>query len=164
MYRAFPNCSSLALAEGVSDAMKQNVTPSAILSFNAEPLLYALINANVVLNHRNYTRPLDFVARTIDHRKPGRISYHFCHGVLPVPNSAAWRRKASAPEKLVFLESEYLRLANSAFTSQATLFAELAMSHSIAFVGLSFSDPNLRRWLTWVHANRCAELRSRTGR
>ncbi len=30
--------------------------------------------------------------------------------------------------------------------------------HSIVFVGLSFSDPNLRRWLSWVHANHMTEL------
>jgi hypothetical protein len=69
--------------------------------------------------------------------------------------------KMAAPEKLVFSEGEYLQLANSAFSWQSALFLGTAVLRSIVFVSLSFSDPNLRRWLAWVHANRTAELEIR---
>jgi hypothetical protein len=61
----------------------------------------------------------------------------------------------------VFSEGEYLQLANSAFTWQSSLFLGTAVFRSMVFVGLSFTDPNLRRWLAWIQKNKVTELRSK---
>jgi len=34
-------------------------------------------------------------------------------------------------------------------------------SRSVVFIGLSLSDPNMRRWLSWIYANRIQELKER---
>jgi hypothetical protein len=61
-------------------------------------------------------------------------------------------------DKLVFQEAAYLQLANASFSWQAASFLRAAAGNSLVFVGLSLADPNMRRWLSWVHANRLAEL------
>jgi hypothetical protein len=58
----------------------------------------------------------------------------------------------------VFSEADYLQ-ANSGFSWQSSIFFESCMSRSVIFIGLSFSDPNLRRWLGIMHQNRLRELR-----
>jgi hypothetical protein len=66
-----------------------------------------------------------------------------------------------SPEKLVFSEAEYLSLANASFSWQAATFASLAIQHSLVFVGISFTDSNVRKWLSWMYENRRAEIQKR---
>jgi len=154
----FPTLSALPMAATVAEVLGTRMAPAAILSFNAEPLFAALINAHYVLSRGKVTLPdkLTYVTHVTTDRRPERVPYIFCHGLLPVPGDN--RHTLSSVDKLVFSESAYLQLANSAFSWQSATFLQYATSHSILFVGLSLSDPNIRRWLAWVHGVRVAEL------
>jgi SIR2-like domain len=158
----YPNSTPLQLAEVLGRSIKSKRGPSTILSFNAEPLLLILAQAyiwtNTQLPKRRYFDPS---LRGMSHRNINRIPYHFCHGLLPLPGRRAkWR--AASLDKLVFSETDYLNVASSSFSWQSAVFLNAAMTHSLVFVGMSFTDQNLRRWLGFVHANRMEELR-RTG-
>jgi SIR2-like protein len=152
--------SALPLSEVVVGTLDTPLQPQSILSFNAEPVFFALLNAELArLRWENADRPppdiFDRVTHSITTRRPGRIPYYFCHGLLPVPRPGVdWART----DKLVFSESTYLQLANTSFAWQSAVFLEAAMSGTLVFVGVSLSDPNMRRWLTWVHANRVEEI------
>jgi hypothetical protein len=155
----FPSVSATDLAGVVIDAEAGGFGPAAILSFNAEPLLYALINARASVSEPQSPRALlDRITRSLSNRTSGRIPYVFCHGLLPIEGhpSADWH----SIDKLVFSETDYLQVANSGFTWQSSTFFEACTSRSVVFIGLSFSDPNLRRWLGIMHQNRLRELQS----
>ena len=79
--------------------------------------------------------------------------------MLPI-NDAKPRKGRNANEKLVFLEESYLQLANSPMSWQAINFIENCMQSKMVFVGVSLSDPNMRRWLGWIHNNKVQELKS----
>src|SRR5690348_8865339 len=150
----YPNATPLQLAEVIAHSIQRKAGPSAVLSFNAEPLLFVLTDAYIRTNTQLPKRKFfDTSLRGISYRKTGRIPYHFCHGLLPLPGTKPKISTASI-DKLVFSEAEYLSLASSAFSWQSAVFLQAAMSHILVFVGLSFTDPNLRRWLGFVHANR----------
>jgi hypothetical protein len=155
----FPCVSAIDLASVVVDSVADGFGPAAILSFNAEPLMYALINARASVSEPHSPKaPLDRITRSLSNRSSGRIPYVFCHGLLPIEGhpSADWH----AIDKLVFSETDYLQVANSGFTWQSSTFFEACMSRSVVFIGLSFSDSNLRRWLGIMHQNRLRELQS----
>jgi hypothetical protein len=158
----FSSVSALQIAEVVSEVIETALTPSAILSFNAEPLLATLINAftaeRLAPSHRQV---IDLVTHGISNRRANRIPYYFCHGLLPVPaaSSKTNRQKVQSIDKLVFSETSYLQLANSAFSWQSSVFLDVCNSKSIVFIGVSLSDSNMRRWLSWIYANRERELK-----
>jgi hypothetical protein len=159
----YPAISALKIARAIIKAKRANLAPAAVLSFNGEQLLYSLVHAVAATScpptaDLKKQRVFDRLTRGISHRKAPRIPYIFCHGLIPTREGFSLFPQLAAPEKLVFSEGEYLQLANSAFSWQSSLFLGTAVLRSIVFVGLSFSDPNLRRWLAWVHANRAAEL------
>jgi len=159
----FGQVTALPLARVVFDLIGTEKQPYAILTFNAEPLLYALVNAMAatavvpgIATAATAKAVLDRVTRSVSSRNGNRIPYVFCHGLLPVEVKTT--RKRAAVDKLVFAESDYLQIANSGFSWQSSVFFETCMSRTVIFVGLSFSDPNLRRWLGIMHHNRLSEL------
>src|ERR1035438_1454146 len=161
--KAYPDLSALKIAASIVDVARSPSAPSAILTFNAEPLLYALIHALQAMNapagaDLKGSRLLDRVTRAISYREQGRLPFIFCHGLMPLDGGFEVFPKIASPEKLVFSEGAYLQLANSSFSWQASLFLGTVVLRSTVFIGLSFSDPNLRRWLAWVHANQTSEL------
>lgn len=124
----------------------------SILSFNAELLLPSLINAHASIDQDYHLKMLDYVTEPISSRYLDRIQYVFCHGVVQVPySSSAAKKRFNAYDKLVFSENEYLRLANSSFAWQSNSFFNILTTNTVFFIGLSFTDPNLRRWLSWIH-------------
>lgn len=161
----FGSVSALSLARSIANIIGTDSEPAAILSFNAEPLLYALINALTSTSAALLSgRPsgakakavLDRVTRSVSNRNARRLPFVFCHGLLPV--EAKRLGKSAAVDKLVFSETDYLQIANSGFSWQSSVFFDSCISRSVVFVGLSFSDPNLRRWLGIMHQNRLSEL------
>ncbi len=163
---SYPDLSALQLARVVSKTAGTDREPAAVISFNAEPLFYALVNGVRGLssseNKPSKTlRMFNRVTRGISYQEAARIPYIFCHGLLNIEGGFKRFAASASAEKLVFSEAAYLQLANNAFSWQAALFIGAAVLRSIVFVGLSFSDPNVRRWLAWIHANRVHELRLR---
>jgi hypothetical protein len=154
----FHDISALPIAEIISEVIETKESPAAIMSFNAEPLLVTLINA--FASARSKKQVIDFVTHGISNRKTNRVPYYFCHGLLPVP-VAGRKGRAHSADKLVFSETSYLQLANSAFSWQSSVFIDVCSSKAVVFVGLSLSDPNMRRWLSWIQANKIQELKER---
>jgi hypothetical protein len=153
---AFPDISALAVASTIVDAVASDHAPEAILTFNAEPLLPSLIHA--ISSERGARRYLlDKQVGALSQRRGGRIPYYFCHGLLPVPGVPR-RRGRSSVDKLVFSETQYLQLGNAAYSWQSAAFYNVCANASAVFVGLSFADPNMRRWLSWMHSGRLAEI------
>jgi hypothetical protein len=172
--RHFQDLSALQLADVIYAALRKDrsesdepIAPAAILTLNAEPLLYALINAHAATD-RSWGEPLrerrllDRVNLGISYRAVGRTPYIFCHGLLPIPDGSERFERSLSAEKLVFSESEYLSLANNSFSWPSSMFLSTAVLRTMVFVGLSFTDQNLRRWLAWVQDNKVAELEQRT--
>lgn len=163
--------SAVTLAEQIAIIRGTEMAPKAILTFNAEPLLYALINAQCAVRstksvpspRANVAEPqiMDPITRSISARRTDRIPYYFCHGLLSVRGGGVGLLEDGSPEKLVFSESEYLSLANASFSWQASTFISLALSHSMVFIGTSFTDSNIRKWLSWMYENRRHEIHQR---
>ena len=155
--------SAPAIAEAISKVIGTGKAPKAIISFNAEPLLFALINCyyglkkQKVLND-NTVQILDMLTHDLIARKPGRIPYYYVHGALKVPGGEKHFNGSVSPGKLVFTENQYLNLANSVYSWQSATFFSQLLHHRFVFVGLSFTDPNLRRWLSWDYESRGNEL------
>ena len=133
-------------------------------------MLFALINSFVYeifiakrLDRSKHPKSvLDFINRSISYHNKRRIRYIFNHGVLAVPGGEK-DSYASATDKLVFREGEYLNLANNAFSWQSSEFMSIASVRPIVFVGVSLSDANMRRWLTWIQTNRANEIQMTNG-
>lgn len=132
--------------------------PKGILSFNAEPMLYALLNCYGHRLQSNNRRPFDIVLRSTSSRASDRIPYIFVHGLLPIPRVEKRRNRFVSGDKLVFSETEYLNLSNSNYSWQSTQFVSAASNNRIVFIGVSMSDPNMRKWLSWIHSMRLKEI------
>lgn len=151
---------AMSLAESILRLKARNRAPATILSFNAEMLLGSLLNAIAHETYNENKKFFDYMIEPTSFHDKERIAYYFCHGVMPVPGT--WNRARSmfnADEKLVFLENEYLQLANSSYSWQSTAFINTLSNHVVYFVGLSFVDPNIRRWLAWIQEERLRAIR-----
>jgi len=177
-FAASANPSSFALADVLLESVEKNKAPNAVLSFNAEPLLFALLNANAVARFRkrrsspsgeeSETGPgvVDRIEGSTSWAKKGRLPYYFCHGFLPLSDSVTRAVSGTPPaalfdSKMVFSEVDYLDLVNTVWSWQSSVFTRAAMSDRIVFIGLSLTDPNMRRWLAWIHSQRLHEIQSR---
>lgn len=165
--RHFSTCTSLQIAGVIAESIDTGSRPQSILSFNAERMLFALTSMTIVNQRLTadrdpvkagvYKQRIDLVTHSTSTRSTNRIQYYMCHGALPLPNNLRPKSRESI-DKLVFSESNYLQLANANFSWQSTVFTDCAISRPIIFVGMSMSDPNVRRWLGWAHTNRSREL------
>jgi len=162
----YKNMNALSIAEVINEVRDSCKRPSSIISFNAEPSFPALINALYREGLQNVTPPsnkqasgkkiLDLVTHSITSRNPTRIPVFFCHGLLPVPTSKV--RHAQSVDKLVFSESEYLQLSNNSFSWQSSVFIDVCVSNPVVFLGVSLTDSDMRKWLSWIHYNRVVEI------
>lgn len=156
---------ALLLAESILRLKNKGHAPSSILSFNAEMLLGSLMNAVAHENYGEKKKFFDYVIEPTSYHEKGRIPYYFCHGVLPVPGTwSKARNMFNADDRLVFLENEYLQLANSSYSWQSSAFINTLTTHKVFFVGLSFVDPNIRRWLAWIQEERQRAIRKKGGK
>jgi SIR2-like domain len=166
-----PKTTALQIANVLVPLLGTKRQPAAILSFNAETMLFALLNAltwardtklgTISPTHGQNRELLTPVTRGISPRSAARVAYIFCHGVVPVPSQ---RRIASfiSTDKLVFSEASYLHLASNTFSWQSSSFLDVCTSKTVIFIGVSLADPNMRRWLSWIHENRMREIRATT--
>lgn len=150
---------AMSLAESILRLRDRNRAPSSILTFNAEMLLGSFMNAIAHECYNEKKKFFDYMIGPTSYHGKERIPYYFCHGVMPVPGS--WnsaRAMFNANDRLVFLENEYLQLANSSYSWQSSAFINTLSNNIVFFVGLSFVDPNIRRWLAWIQEERVKSL------
>ena len=141
--------SSIDLAQLVIEAYKKDAGLNSIITFNAETLFPTLINAYAQISLKKNDKILDYITEPTTSHYRGRIPFYFCHGLVPLPGSK--QKWMNASDKQVFLENEYLQLANNAFSWQAISFYNILSTNTVFFIGLSFRDANVRRWLSWLH-------------
>lgn len=149
------------LAPVILNAIEKDVSPKSILSFNAEPLLLTILNSMLIERYtdKSHTSPKKVfckIINSISYQGNKQIPYVFCHGLLPVTGKA--HNFSTSIDKLVFSEDEYLQIANNAFSWQATTFLSTCATQHVVFIGTSLTDPNMRRWLSWVYSNRINEM------
>jgi hypothetical protein len=157
----FPRSSLMQLARFLLRAKNASRNPTSVLTFNADVLLHTALTLLQIresvlvsgdLNPDFYYRAL---YRSTD-RAGGKIPIYHIHGsITPEPLNR------EAREKLVFPESSYSQLAASIYAWPQTIFLSTAQSVRMVFVGLSMSDPNIRRWLSWCNGYRRDEISQR---
>jgi hypothetical protein len=159
--RKFKGTSAPSIAKALANVATTRLRPAGIVSFNAEPLLYGLINAYAAVRSVPLPDPeatlLDRMAHDLASRHVDRIPYYYAHGLLKVPGGRERFNDSLSPGKIVFTESQYLNLSRSVYSWQAATFLSVCMHHRCVFAGLSFTDPNLRRWLAWEYEGRRSE-------
>lgn len=153
----FKKTSAYILGKFIHETIAKKIPPEVIISFNAESLLFSLINSferekylGKVKKTGEMISYLDRLTHSISSHKKKKTKYVFCHGLLLAPLSKKRSPLLTASDKLVFSESSYLNLANTNFSWQSTEFISYCLNQTIVFIGVSLTDPNMRRWLSWI--------------
>jgi hypothetical protein len=154
----YQSTSLMQLARTLLKAADSDRTPAGVLTFNADVLLHVALTLLQIRKSFEETGSLTptFSYRAMyrsSDRPNGKIPIYHIHGSI-TPEQA--RRESR--EKLVFPESSYSQLAGMVYAWPQTVFLSSAQSTRLVFVGLSMSDPNIRRWLSWSEGYRRAEL------
>lgn len=140
--------------------------PSAIITFNADSLLHSLIILYSIKYHYDCTG--EFSNPKESFRKVTRtfqtwgdcIPIYHLHGSL----SPTGTKKTfdDSRDSLIFLESSYNNVASNMYSWAQTNFLYSAQNFKLVFLGLSMSDPNIRRWLSWTNEAYIEELSAET--
>lgn len=158
----FKNVTAYTLAKLIAAIGFGEYKPNAILSFNAEPLLFALINSftreKAIRAGKTMPELVELVTNSIVSYTKNKIPYCFCHGALLSWLAVKHDKRYDVDSKLVFLENQYLHMSNNSFSWQSTTFLNHCINSAMVFIGVSLSDPNMRKWLSWVQHERSADI------
>jgi hypothetical protein len=154
------NPSLFTVAECIAKCAGTEHQPEAIVSFNAETLLYSLINAYFA-HEKAHEKPLIRMVHDLSQRKSGHIPYYFIHGLASIPGKSRRLTKLISSDRMVFSESAYLNLSNQNYSWQSSNFLSVVQNYRCVFIGVSFTDPNLRRWLAWQNQGKAKARKSK---
>lgn len=155
----FPDSSLIQLASALIATATSGHRPKAILTFNADTFLETYIDLRLRRDHYLGPGPhahpeYFFVQVTRPSNSNGqKIPIIHCHGCV-APEWSTGKKSRDSRNRLVFLEQEYLAIANTGGNWAETVFNFLAQSSKMAFVGLSMSDSNIRRWMNISNVER----------
>lgn len=142
--------------------------PTAIITFNADSLLHSLIVIfNIKLQSEKtgkYHQPKEAyrkVTRTFQSWSDCIPIFHLHGSISPTTDST--QNTKDSRDSLIFLESSYNEVASSMHSWAQSTFLYSATNNKLVFIGLSMSDPNIRRWLSWTNQAYISELNSVTG-
>lgn len=155
--KCFYSTTSNFIAKVIIDSIENDIAPKSVLTFNGEAILLSLLNYYFYIKTNSQKLKFDRVVNSISMRDKNRIPYIHCHGVIPI-NDVPIKTGKKASDKLVFSEESYLQLANNAFSWQSNSFIDNCINSKMVFIGVSLTDSNMRRWLSWIHANKIKEL------
>ena len=153
----FENTTAYSLAEVLAQGFLVGIKPSSILTFNGEACFLALLNSFLFDNTNKIPNDFDRVINSISDRGSTRIPCYHCHGTIPI-KGVIYKKGYKADEKLVFSEDSYLQLANNNFSWQSSSFINTCLHNKVIFVGVSLTDSNMRRWLSWIHYTKLREM------
>lgn len=155
------------LSRSLAEAKEAHKGPQAVINFNADTLLFALLDLFLIRAHAGkigkWEHPTYSFVRTlrgIDGLPAGGTPIFHCHGAV-APSPSGRLRKAKrrdSREHLVFTEADYLSIAGNVATWAQSLFLFHAQSSRLLIVGHSLSDPNIRKWLAWSLSSSLEEM------
>lgn len=160
----YPDSTLLQLKNVLLDKDNRIFRPQQIVTFNADSLLSSLL---VIYSVREsyYTKD-DY---NFHYEEYIRVTRPFQNGFTKIPiyhlHGAIFPRqfnshisKSDARDNLVFAEASYTKIAGSMLSWAQNMFLHFSLNTKMIFVGLSMSDPNIRRWLSWSTDNINAQL------
>lgn len=150
----YADTSLISVAKSLLLASSKGRLPDAVISFNADTLLHTLIDLYQRRDHyagppphghpafafKTVLRPIETTSRDV-------VPIYHCHGAIKPRASRAKKAPLDSRDRLVFLESEYIRVATTSSSWAETLFMFHAQTTRMLCIGFSMSDPNMRRWL-----------------
>lgn len=146
---------------------EEHKLPSNIITFNADSLLHALLRIfNIKKESQKkgiFHHPKEKfkkITRTFNHME-GSIPIIHLHGSISPYSNETYSNEDSR-DSLIFLENSYNNIAGSMYTWPQTNFLYLAQNTKMVFLGLSMSDSNIRRWLSWTTESLTVELTKKT--
>lgn len=146
----------MQIVEALTEADNSHKLPANIITFNADSLLFSLLTIfnikKISLKSGKYHLPKELykkVTRTFQHWSNCIPIFHL-HGSIS-PHSKKFSKNHDSRDSLIFLENSYNNVANNMYTWAQTSFLHLAQTTKMVFIGLSMSDPNIRRWLSWTN-------------
>lgn len=154
----FAPLSASMIARTVIRSLNAGCEPRSVISFNGDNVLISLLNYYNWTMRNDFSQKFDRVINGLTPSARGRIPLIYCHGAVPIDHTKI-KRGYDSKDKLVFSEASYLELANSPVSWQSVNFLDAALNTRMVFIGVSLKDPNMRRWLGWVHQNKLAELK-----
>ena len=161
------NSTLVNLSRSLAGAKEARKGPQAIINFNADTLLFALLDLFLIRAHAakigKWEHPSFSFVRTlrgIDGLPSEATPIFHCHGaVAPSPSGRLKKAKRrDSREHLVFTEADYLNIAGNVATWAQSLFLFHAQSSRLLIVGHSLSDPNIRKWLAWSLSSSLEEM------
>ena len=163
----YPNNSTLQLINFLLKTIKANKVPNAIISFNADTIfdtflyLYSCKQTIETTGKKSFIRrKFSRILRTVENNQNDLIPIFHLHGCL-FPNEGVdgYKKKSSSVSKLIFDENSYIKVAGNMYNWAQTTFLYHAQFDQLIFVGLSMSDSNIRKWLSWTTENHNNELK-----
>lgn len=162
------NSTLVQLAKKLSKAKEAEKAPEAIINFNADTLLFALLDLYLIREHakkiNKWEQPTySFIKalRGIDGLPHGATPIFHCHGaVAPLPEKT---RRRDSREHLVFTEAHYLNIAGNIATWAQSLFLFYAQNSKLIIIGHSLADSNIRKWLAWSSNSSLEEMTAISG-
>jgi hypothetical protein len=128
--------------------------PAAIVNFNADTLLFALLDLYLIAEHSKnigqWEQPSPSFRRAfrgVDGLGDEATPIFHCHGAVTPPPGK--KKSRDSRDHLVFTENDYLKIAGNVATWAQSLFLFHAQSSNLLIIGHSLADPNIRKWLAW---------------
>ena len=146
------------IADVVTDAMNCGNNPYEILTFNGDDILYMLMCYYSFLKTKSQKNCVKTLYNSLSGFETKTTYIVHCHGII-IPPRTKRKRGLIADDKLVFAEESYLELSNSVSSFQANHFISACMNSCIVFIGVSLTDTNMRKWLSWVHKMKINDLK-----
>jgi hypothetical protein len=164
----YSSTSLIQIVKALLDESQNNKLPGSIITFNADSLLHSLLVLYSIKN--NFDKTGEYNQPKIIFKKVTRpfqdyaenIPIFHLHGSLSPKNPKATKNRDTR-ESLIFLESSYTEIASQMHNWAQTNFLYNSQNSKLIFVGLSMSDPNIRRWLSWTNHTYLSELNQMTG-
>ncbi len=165
----YTGCTLLQLVNVLLDPSKSISRPESIITFNADPLLHSLIIIyGVKSNYEKtgeYTFPVeDYVRVTRPFESDDKkIPILHLHGAIFPRLPPNKKLKTDSRDNLIFSEASYTKTAGIMNSWAQNVFSYKSTHNRMVFLGLSMSDPNIRRWLSWSAENINSQLEVFTG-
>ncbi|MBX2968467.1 MAG: SIR2 family protein [Cyclobacteriaceae bacterium] len=172
--KEYANSTILKLVKVLIEKQEDTRPPESIITFNADSLLYALlilynikINYDKTGNYKQVEKPYKQVIRPFEFWGDKIPIFHLHGAISPYNHDTYTKRDVKLRDgrnNLVFWESTYTQISGSMFSWAQSNFLYNSLSTSFVFLGLSMSDPNIRKWLSWTAENLNVQLEEFTGK